>query len=272
MPTSIMKAAKASDAEIRAVFERLAIEAGRAVFECFRRGTKVEHKADSSPVTDADRSSEQIILAGLRSAFPDIPCIAEEESAAGLAPNLHGGDFILIDPLDGTREFVSGNHDFTVNIALVRHGAPAIGVVYAPCGGRLFSGQPGLAEAIRLNEQCEILARRTIEARAPANPLVVVASRSHRTIETDAFISRIETAEIISVGSSLKFGLIATGEADIYPRFGRTMEWDTAAGDAVLRAAGGMTETVHGEPLTYGKPGFENPNFVARGAPSALRT
>lgn len=271
MPTNGTKAATASDAEIRTVFERLAVEAGREVVDYYRSGASVEHKADSSPVTEADRVSERIILAGLRAAFPEIPCVAEEESAAGLAPRLvAGSEFILVDPLDGTREFVSRNPDFTVNIALVRAGKPVIGVVYAPCAGRLFSGQPGLAEAVRMTEQCEMMGRRRIEARQPSSPLIVVASRSHRTLETDAFIGRIEAAEIVSIGSSLKFGLVAAGEADLYPRFGPTMEWDTAAGDAVLRAAGGITETLDRLPMIYGKPGFANPHFVARGLPAPL--
>ncbi|WP_026059937.1 3'(2'),5'-bisphosphate nucleotidase CysQ [Pseudaminobacter salicylatoxidans] len=254
-----------------ALFERLALEAGRVIMEIFHGQVAVEHKPDSSPVTEADRASERLILAGLRTAFPGIPCVAEEEASAGIeAPEL-GRAFFLVDPLDGTREFVNGNADFTVNIALIRDGAPEIGVVYAPCSGRFFSGRPGLAEAIALSGDGTIAGRHRISVREGQVPLTIVASRSHRTPETDAYIRQVEAAEIVSVGSSLKFCLVAAGEADVYPRFGRTMEWDTAAGDAVLRAAGGETVTRGGEPLTYGKRNqpddvdFANPSFVAMG-------
>ncbi len=272
MQTNITTKAAASDDEaMLAVFERLALEAGRVIMEIFHGQVAVERKPDSSPVTEADRASERLILAGLRAAFPDIPCVAEEEASAGIeAPEL-GDAFFLVDPLDGTREFVNGNADFTVNIALIRDGAPEIGVVYAPCSGRFFSGRPGLAEAIALGEDGTIAGRHRISVREGQMPLTIVASRSHRTPETDAYIRQVEAAEIVSVGSSLKFCLLAAGEADVYPRFGRTMEWDTAAGDAVLRAAGGATVTRGGGALTYGKRNqpddvdFANPPFVAMG-------
>jgi 3'(2'), 5'-bisphosphate nucleotidase len=265
------KAAASDDAAILGVFEQLALKAGRKVMEVFHAGCAVERKSDESPVTEADRESEKIILAGLREAFPSIPCVAEEESAAGEAPGSVGSAFFLIDPLDGTKEFVNRNTDFTVNIALVRNGIPEIGVVYAPCTGRFFSGRPGNAELIDLDAEGEISRRHRISVRTGATPLTIVASRSHRTPETDDFIGKVEAAEIVSVGSSLKFCLVANGEADIYPRFGRTMEWDTAAGDAVLRAAGGSTSTLDGKPLGYGKcnqasdADFANPYFIARG-------
>jgi 3'(2'), 5'-bisphosphate nucleotidase len=264
-------AAASDDEAMLTVFERLALAAGRLVMDVFHAGILVEHKRDASPVTAADRASERLILAGLRAEYPDIPCVAEEEAAEGLAPRDPGQTFFLIDPLDGTKEFVSRNSDFTVNIALVRHGVPEIGVVYAPCSGRFFSGRPGRAEAIEVSDH-QIIRRRRISVREGRTPLTIVASRSHRTPETDAFIRGIEAAEIVSVGSSLKFCLIAGGEADVYPRFGRTMEWDTAAGDAILRAAGGMTRTPDGMPLVYGKrsqPGesdYANPSFIARGS------
>ena len=265
------KAAASDDAAILGVFEDLALNAGRKVMEVFHAGCAVDRKSDESPVTEADRESEKIILAGLREAFPSIPCVAEEESAAGTAPCSVGEAFFLIDPLDGTKEFINRNTDFTVNIALVRDGTPEVGVVYAPCTGRFFSGRPGRAELVDLDEAGKIAGRRPIAVRAGATPLTIVASRSHRTPETDDFIGQFEAAEIVSVGSSLKFCLVANGEADIYPRFGRTMEWDTAAGDAVLRAAGGCTTTLDGEPLGYGKcnqasdSDFANPYFIARG-------
>ena len=266
------KPAAASDDEVMlAVFERLALDAGREVMRVFKAGCAVDKKSDSSPVTEADRESETIILAGLRAAYPDIPCVAEEEVAAGIVPPDLDGAFFLIDPLDGTKEFVNRRTDFTVNIALIRDGVPEVGVVFAPCSGRFFSGRPGRAEAIEVDGDFRIVGRRRISVRTAVTPLAVVASRSHNTPETEAFIRDLGAAEIVSVGSSLKFCLLAAAEADIYPRFGRTMEWDTAAGDAVLRAAGGMTRTLDGEPLTYGKreqsddEDFANPHFIASG-------
>ncbi len=256
---------------MQALFERLAVEAGRAVMAVFHAGGAVSRKQDASPVTEADHAAERIILAGLRESCPSIPCVAEEEAAAGILPAALGQAFFLVDPLDGTKEFVNRSGDFTVNIALVRGGVPEIGVVYAPMSRRLFSARPGVAEALDLDASDNVSARRTVTVRAAATPLTVVASRSHRTPETDAFIRRFDAAEIVSVGSSLKFCLLACGEADIYPRFGRTMEWDTAAGDAVLRAAGGSTSTVDGGPLVYGKRNqphdsdFANPYFIAKG-------
>jgi 3'(2'), 5'-bisphosphate nucleotidase len=192
--------------------------------------------------------------------------------AAGAVPDIGGGAFILVDPLDGTREFINRNGDFTVNIALVRDGAPSIGAVYAPARNTLYAGRPGEATVAELSPDGVVLSRRPMAARAAANPRRIVASRSHRTPETDSFIDRYPGAETVSVGSSLKFCLLANGEADLYPRFGRTMEWDTAAGDAVLRAAGGTTTLVDGDPFVYGKReqaddvDFANPWFIARGA------
>ncbi|WP_378943792.1 3'(2'),5'-bisphosphate nucleotidase CysQ [Mesorhizobium sp. ANAO-SY3R2] len=260
----------ASDDAVLAVFERLAIEAGRAIMEVYNSEFAVTDKADASPVTQADKASEKIILEGLRAAFPDLPCVAEEEVAEGIVPPDLGRAFVLVDPLDGTKEFVKRRTDFTVNIALVRDGAPAIGVVYAPCTGRFFSGRPGKAEAFEISEG-KAGTRRQVHVREGRQPLTIVASRSHLTPETEVFIKRVAAAEIVSVGSSLKFCLLAAGEADLYPRFGRTMEWDTAAGDAVLRAAGGSTHTLDGAPLVYGKRNqsddadFANPHFVASG-------
>lgn len=263
------------DIALQHLFEQLAIAAGAKVMEVFHAGFSVENKDDASPVTAADHASEEIILAGLRAAYLDIPCVAEEEVAAGILPADLGDAFFLIDPLDGTKEFIKRSGDFTVNIALVRGGVPEIGVIYAPHGRKLYSARPGLAEALELDKDDGIVARRAVKARASASPPIIVASRSHRTPETDDFIRRYPAAEIVSVGSSLKFCLIAAGEADIYPRFGRTMEWDTAAGDAILRAAGGTTETTHGSTLAYGKRNqagdsdFANPFFIAKGGVAA---
>jgi 3'(2'), 5'-bisphosphate nucleotidase len=269
--TNMTTAAASDDERMLDLFEHLALAAGREVMRVFHAGGAVEHKADASPVTEADRESEKIILAGLREAYPDISCVAEEEASAGVvAPDLDG-TFFLIDPLDGTKEFVNRRTDFTVNIALVRHGVPEIGVVFAPCTGRFFSGRPGKAESLEIDADYQIVSRRPVSARTAASPLAVVASRSHNTPETEGYILSLGAAEIVSVGSSLKFCLVAGGEADVYPRFGRTMEWDTAAGDAVLRAAGGMTRTLDGKPLAYGKrkqsddADFANPHFIASG-------
>ena len=272
MPNRNTTAAPASDdPRIAALFERLALDTGKLIMDVYASDMVIDTKSDLSPVTVADRASERLILEGLRGALPDIPCVAEEEIAAGHVPCALGEAFLLIDPLDGTREFVNRRADFTVNIALVRDGVPAIGVVFAPARGLMYSAWPGHAEAITIGEGFAIESRRRIHVRTGFTPLTIVASRSHRTHDTDLYIRHFQAAEIVSVGSSLKFGMIASGEADLYPRFGTTMEWDTAAGDAVLRAAGGMTMTLDGLPLTYGKRGragvddFVNPTFVAKG-------
>ncbi|CAG0989688.1 MAG: 3'(2'),5'-bisphosphate nucleotidase CysQ [Rhizobiaceae bacterium] len=257
------------DEAILDLFERLALDAGRAVMAVYATDFAADAKADASPVTAADHAAEAIILAGLRKELPGAPCVAEEEVAAGRVPDIGAGPFILVDPLDGTREFVSRNGDFTVNIALVRGRVPVVGVVYAPARGMLYSGRPGAAFAVATADGAIVGRRRAIAVRPPREPLSIVASRSHLTPETAAFIDRFPGAETVSVGSSLKFCLLASGEADLYPRFGRTMEWDTAAGDAVLRAAGGRMRRPDGSPLLYGKRGqaedvdFANPWFVA---------
>jgi 3'(2'), 5'-bisphosphate nucleotidase len=256
------------DREILATFETLALQAGRAVMDVYSLDFPVELKADASPVTQADAQAEAIILAGLRQAYPDIPCVAEEEASAGICPHDLGEQFFLVDPLDGTREFIKRNPDFTVNIALIRGGVPVVGVVYAPARGVLYSATPDAAWRIEAPDH-QPGERRKISVRMPTMVPTVVASRSHRTDETDAFIQTRGIVELVSIGSSLKFCLLAEGEADLYPRFGRTMEWDTAAGDAILRAAGGMTRCVDGSPLIYAKRGqaddcdFANPWFIA---------
>jgi len=264
-------AAASDDEAVVAALEVIALGAGRLVMEVFNTDHRVRSKVDQSPVTEADHAAEHHILTALRQAFPHIPCVAEEEVAAGIVPGYRGVVFFLVDPLDGTKEFINRHTDFTVNIGLVRDGVPVAGVVYAPCTRRFYAGRPGHAEAIEVDPNHEIVGRRHIHAREGLVPYTIVASRSHGTPETDAFIRKISAAEIVSVGSSLKFCLIAAGEADVYPRFGTTMEWDTAAGDAVLRAAGGLTVDAQGQPLTYGKRGvegradFTNPSFIAQG-------
>jgi 3'(2'), 5'-bisphosphate nucleotidase len=211
-------------------------------------------KADRSPVTDADEEAERLILAALAEAFPGVPVVAEEESAAGRIQAV-GGRFFLVDPLDGTKEFLSGNGEFTVNIAEVVDGVPVAGVVYAPALTRMFS-----ADASGAFEGAT-----PIHARPAPDGWIAVGSRSHADAATDEFLKSYPVTKFVSAGSSLKFCLVAAGEADIYARGGRTMEWDTAAGHAVLRAAGGRVSRWDGTPLLYGKTGFENPAFVARG-------
>lgn len=259
--------------ELVAMLQGLALAAGRRIMDIFHAGCEVGVKADASPVTQADREAEAIILEGLRANCPDVAVVAEEEVAAGAGPPITGETFFLVDPLDGTREFVSRNTDFTVNIALVVSGVPLVGVVYAPGRHTLYSGRPDFAEAVSTSAAHEASAARRIAVRPARRPPVVVASRSHGTADTEAYIARLGAVECVFVGSSLKFCLIADGEADLYPRLGPTMQWDTAAGDAVLRAAGGRTETLDGMPLAYaagggtGSCGYANPHFVAMGAP-----
>lgn len=260
---------KGLDGDLLPLFERLAIEAGHVIMRHYEQGFSVEHKADDSPVTAADRDAETVILDGLRAQGLALPCVAEESVSRGVIPAC-GDAFLLIDPLDGTREFVNRRPDFTVNIALVRGGAPVLGVIYAPARNLLFRGGADGAFEVEVKGR-DIAGRKRIQARARRadEPPVILASLSHRTPETDAYIARFPGARVTSIGSSLKFCLIARGEADLYPRFGPTMQWDTAAGDAILRAAGGMTRDVAGNPLVYGPredSGFLNPSFVAEGA------
>lgn len=245
-----------------------ALQAGRAIDEIYRSGFEVAHKADATPVTDADHAAEAIILESLQRAASGVPIVAEEEVAAGRTPAI-GVEFFLVDPLDGTREFVQRRGDFTVNVALVRSGVPVLGVVYAPANSQLFAGDAAAGRAFR-SEQSPSMGlsapRVPIRVRpAPQAGLTVVASRSHATPETDTYLSQYTVSDRVAVGSSLKFCLVAEGFADLYPRLGPTMEWDTAAGHAVLAAAGGRVLAPGGVPLRYGKPGFRNPSFIASG-------
>lgn len=252
--------------QIETVFRRLAIEAGRAIMEIYDSGDLgVEAKADDSPVTLADLAADKIIRAGLTAAFPDVQLVTEE-----MASN-HGGTreqvFILVDPLDGTKEFVKRGGDFTVNIALIEDGVAVAGVVYAPAKGRLFlTSGDGATEETGTFDLDSVGAVRAIRCAAPDNSsLRVVASASHRDAATDDYIARYEVGEFKPAGSSMKFCLLAAGEADFYPRLGRTMEWDTAAGHAVLSAAGGdvVRHDDPTAPLRYGKSGDDNPFFIA---------
>jgi 3'(2'), 5'-bisphosphate nucleotidase len=236
--------------------------AGAVILEHYQEGVAVRAKADASPVTVADEAAEAVILEGLAKLTPEIPVVAEETVAAGHVPELDEGRFWLVDPLDGTKEFLSRNGEFTVNIALVEGREPVLGVVLAPALGQVWWGARGQGAMTRNGGAAHPIAVRS----RPASGAIAVASRSHRDAETEAFLDREGVAERISAGSSLKFCLVAEGKADIYPRFGPTMEWDTAAGHAVLAAAGGRVTTRDGAPFLYRKPGFRNPGFIARGA------
>lgn len=250
-----------------------ALEAGRAAFAIYRSDFEVHTKEDESPVTAADHAAEAVILARLAQGAAGIPVVAEEQVAAGNVPP-SASEFFLVDPVDGTKEFIQKRGDFTVNIALVRDGVPQLGVVYAPARSQLFVGDAVASKAFRSSQPPEDLQqapRVTMQTRTPsAAGLTIVASRSHRSPETDAWLSQVKVAEIVSVGSSLKFCLVAAGEADLYPRLGPTMEWDTAAGQAVLSAAGGAVVHLDGSPFRYGKPAFRNPSFIATGRRESL--
>lgn len=251
----------------------LTADAGAAILAVRARSLASERKADGSPVTDADRQAEAIILAGLPAIWPGLPVVAEESAAAGMLPET-GSEFVLVDPLDGTREFVSGLDEFTVNIARIRLGVPVAGIVLAPVSGDYFiASEAGGAWAARgvARGRLPLAADfRSIAVRVAGPGLTAVISRSHGDRDTEAFLAGRRIAARRSIGSSLKFCLIAQGEADIYPRFGPTMEWDTAAGDAVLRAAGGCVKRPDGSAFLYGKAaeGYRNGPFVATGAVS----
>ncbi len=257
------------------VFARLALEAAVGIMRIYStKGCAYKTKPDLSPVSEADEAAEAVILAGLASEAPDVPVLAEEAAARGVKPALDGR-FILVDPLDGTKEFIGGNGDFTVNVALVEDGWPTVGAVYAPARRRLW-WTDGLRAEVADVAPGERLAdardRRPILCRAaPADGYVALASRSHGDAATEAFLERLPIRTRRGAGSSLKFCAVAEGEADVYPRFGPTMEWDTAAGHAVLRAAGGTVLTLDGGPLRYGKAAsdYRNGGFVAWGDPGA---
>jgi 3'(2'), 5'-bisphosphate nucleotidase len=247
------------------VMREAALEAGRVIMEVYEADDfDVKVKSDDSPVTEADEKADAVISAHLRAAFPDVALVTEEQSDSH---DLSAATFLIVDPLDGTKEFIKRRGDFTVNIALVENGVPVRGIVYAPAKGRLFYTD---ADGISVEEQgtFDPKAPGRIEKMAVSSPdngaLRVVASKSHRDQATDDYINKYAHADMKSAGSSLKFCLVATGEADIYPRLGRTMEWDTAAGDAVLRGAGGqMVRFEDHATFDYGKDGFANGFFIA---------
>jgi len=238
--------------------------AGDAALAARNAGLTVHAKPDASPVTEADRAAEAILLAALAEHAPGVPVIAEEQVAAGRIPPV-GDHFILVDALDGTKDFLKGGADFTANVGFVRNGHPVAGLVLAPAKAKLWIGSVGLGAY----SEDRAGTRRPIRVRKPRQPVEIIASRSHRNAATDAFIARFPGAGIVAAGSSLKFCVLAEGLADLYPRLAPTSQWDTAAGDAILRAAGGRVVTLDGIPLPYG-PGkgegaraFLNPSFVA---------
>ncbi len=260
-----------TDGDLLFALNEIAARAGEAILAIYAQGKDIEVqiKPDASPVTEADQIAETLILEGLSNLTPDIPIVSEEAMAAGHQPTLSGTRFWLVDPLDGTKEFLSRNDEFTVNIALIEKGVPVAGVVHAPALDMIWSGaqaggdQEGGGAYI---SQGGIPEQPISARRIPAAGATVIASRRHGSGPAiDSFLADFVVKEKVSAGSSLKFCHVASGKADLYPRFGRTMEWDTAAGHAVLRAAGGSVRTFDGTPLSYGKAGFENPHFIARG-------
>ena len=235
-------------------------EAGEAILAIVRRGFDVEAKSDRSPVTEADRAAELVILAALARLAPGVPVIAEEEVAAGRIP-AHDSIYFLVDPLDGTKEFIRGGDDYTVNIGLIENGTPTLGVVYAPATGRLHGGVVGVGAWLD-----EGSGPRPIATRKRGSRITAVASKSHLNQATiDYLEAAVGQCDYAAVGSSLKFCIVAEGQADIYPRAAPTSEWDTAAGHAVLLAAGGLVDGPDGSPLRYGKRAFLNRAFVATG-------
>lgn len=244
-----------------AEMRRLALEAGDKIMEIYGQDDfEVKSKSDDSPVTAADEAADAIISDGLRAAFPEVMLVTEEQAATHSAK---GDTFLIVDPLDGTKEFVHRRGDFTVNIALVEGGVPTRGVVYAPAKSRMFFTQAGGQSVEEVGEfaKDQVGETKVISVSNPDNTaLMVVASKSHRDQATDDYIGKYGVRDMTSAGSSLKFCLVATGEADLYPRLGRTMEWDTAAGHAVLNGAGGAVVRFDDlMPLTYGKEDFANP-------------
>lgn len=244
---------------------QLALAAGDKIMEIYARPDfEVRAKSDDSPVTEADEAADALISAGLAMAFPDVLIVTEEQAGTH---ERQAKDFLIVDPLDGTKEFVNRRGDFTVNIAFVQSGVPVRGIVYAPAKGRMFytlANGSSVEEIGPFDPQKPGAVQMLAVAQPDNAALNVVASKSHRDAATDAYIAKYAVRDMVSAGSSLKFCLVAAGEADLYPRLGRTMEWDTAAGHAVLAGAGGRVVRFDDHtPLTYGKPGYENPFFIA---------
>lgn len=240
----------------------IAVRAGSEIMKIYQSDFTVETKSDNSPVTLADKLAEDLILRSIREGLTDkMPIVSEEAASEGRTPEIPGNTFWLIDPLDGTKEFINKNDEFTVNIALIENGKPVLGVVHLPASATTYSGSAAGAFVVHGNEPSQ-----KIQCNPHTTaPLTAVVSRSHRVPAVDEYLKDFNIGKEISAGSSLKFCMIAEGGADLYPRFGRTMEWDTAAGHAVLRFAGGRVMNLDGTDLRYGKPDFENPDFIAAG-------
>lgn len=251
-----------------------AVMGGLVVWQHFEHTTTVEYKSDDSPVTLADRAAEEVILCALRQLAPQIPIIAEEEVSSGRVPAV-GDSFFLVDPLDGTKEFIQRSTDFTVNIGLIEERRPTMGVVYAPARSMLYWGDTvsGVAWQATQPPQGNRGPSKRIAVVTPHDPPRAVASKSHNTPATEAWLRAARVEQRVAVGSSLKFVMVATGEADVYPRPAPTMEWDTAAGDAVLRASGGRVLDLDGQEFMYAKEAYRNPGFIATAGyePAALR-
>lgn len=241
------------------------LSAGEEIMDVYKTDFSVDQKGDASPVTEADRRGEEVIEARLVELAPDIPMVGEESASDGKVPDISKGRFWLVDPLDGTKEFIKRGGDFTVNIGLIEDRIPTAGIVYAPAIGRLFWGIVGIGAWTCEVEDNQLVNKRAIATRkTDPSAMTIVASKSHRSPELESYLSNFPIAENISIGSSLKFCLLATGEADLYPRLGPTCEWDTAAAHAVLRAAGGEVYDPSGAPLIYAKDTttFLNPWFL----------
>ncbi|MGH8548273.1 MAG: 3'(2'),5'-bisphosphate nucleotidase CysQ [Methylococcales bacterium] len=241
----------------------IAVRAGRAILEVYNGNDfDIELKQDSSPLTRADLASQKVIEEELSAAFPDLPLLSEESRQVAFEQRKNWTRYWLVDPLDGTKEFIKRNGEFTVNIALIEGGAPILGVVYAPALDRLYWGYDASAWCKSASEAARAI--RVIRKDESVLPFKVVASRSHRSAELERFLETLPPHECVAMGSSLKLCLVAEGQAHLYPRIGPTMEWDTAAADAIVRAAGGMVTTLDGEPLVYNKPDLLNPYFLVK--------
>jgi len=241
-------------------------EAGKEIIRIYEtKNYNVRKKEDASPVTDADEAAERILLRGLRKLTPDIPIVSEESAEAGDIPSIAGGKFWLVDPLDGTKEFISQTGEFTVNVALVIGDRPVLGLIGIPFKKIIYAATEAGPATIAIGEAPP---QPIAAVTASQEGIVVVTSRSHAGQETQEYLAGLNVREKKTAGSALKFCIIAEGGADLYPRLGRTMEWDTAAGHAILLSAGGNVLTLDGKQLRYGKPNFENPSFIAKGCSS----
>jgi 3'(2'), 5'-bisphosphate nucleotidase len=248
------------------ILRQTALKAGKKIMGIHSQGFDVNYKDDKSPVTIADEAAEKIILRDLKKIAPDIPIVAEESASAGNIPSVDK-IFWLVDPLDGTKEFIARRKEFTVNIALIESGSPTLGIVYAPALATLYTAKnPDLCTLQKVTDLSTLGEEQVITVRdVPPSGISAVASKSHRDEKTNQLLEKYNVKDILSIGSSLKFCLLAEGKADFYPRFGPTMEWDTAAGHAVLNAAGGTITHPNGSPYLYNKPDFKNGPFIALG-------